>query len=134
MSIFRQISNRYNKQCETSENHFDPELATKYYRTNTAQMMQSIEEMFNADRNVPIISTSKEYGEIAAEIKRDKTFFAIVTAVTVKPFETAVEISISTEQTTLAGVNPLLKKEVFALYKKLNQKHDFLGSARNADR
>lgn len=134
MSIFRQIANRYKKQCETSENHSDPELATRYFRTNTAQMMQSIEEIFKADRYVQIISISKEHGEIAAEIKRAKTLFAIVTVVTVKPFETAVDISISTEQSSPAGVNPLLKREVLTIYETLNQKHDFLGSARNADR
>ncbi len=134
MSIFRKLANRYKKQCETNENHSDPELATRYYRTNTAQMIQSIEEIFKADRNVHIISTSAEHGEIAAEIKKDKTFFAIVTVVTVKPFETAVDINISTEQSSLAGTLPSLKKEVLSIYEKLSKKHDFLGSARNADR
>ncbi|WP_394137574.1 hypothetical protein [Cytobacillus oceanisediminis] len=134
MSIFRQLANRYKKQCETLENHSDPELATRYYRTNTAQMMQSIEELFKADRNVRIISTSKEHGEIAAEIKKDKNFFAIVTVVTVKPFETAVDINMSTEQSSVSGVHPILKREVLSIFEMLNKKHDFLGAARNADK
>lgn len=134
MSIFQQLANRYKKQCETHENHSDPELATRYYRTNTSQMLQSVEEMFNGDRNARIISLSKEHGEIAAEIKKDKTFFAIITVVTVKPFETAVDINMSTEQSSISGIQPLLKREVLSIYDQLNKKHDFLGMAKNADK
>ncbi|KAF0819463.1 MULTISPECIES: hypothetical protein [unclassified Cytobacillus] len=134
MSIFSQLARRYKKQCETNENHSDPELTTRYYRTNTAQMLQTIEELFRADHNVNILSISKEHGEIAAEIKKDKSVFAIVTVVTVKPFETAVDINISTEQSSPAGVHPILKREVLSIYEKLNKRHDFLGSARNADK
>ncbi|KML45420.1 hypothetical protein [Cytobacillus firmus] len=134
MLIFRQLASRYKKQCETNENHSDPELTTRYYRTNTAQMLQTIEELFRADHNVNILSISKEHGEIAAELKKDKSCFAIVTVVTVKPFETAVDINISTEQSSPAGVHPFLKREVLSIYEKLNKRHDFLGSARNADK
>ncbi|MCS0823452.1 hypothetical protein NX029_05680 [Cytobacillus firmus] len=134
MSIFRQLASRYKKQCETNENHSDPELTTRYYRTNTAQMMQTIEELFKADQNVNILSISRERGEIAAEIKKNKACFAIVTVVTVRPFETAVDINISTEQSSPAGVHPILKGEVLSIYEKVNKRHDFLGSARNADK
>ncbi|AND41741.1 MULTISPECIES: hypothetical protein [Cytobacillus] len=134
MSIFRQLASRYKKQCETNENHSDPELTTRYYRTNTAQMMQTIEDLFKADQNVNILSISRERGEIAAEIKKNKACFAIVTVVTVRPFETAVDINISTEQSSPAGVHPILKGEVLSIYEKVNKRHDFLGSARNADK
>lgn len=134
MSIFRQLASRYKKQCETNENHSDPELTTRYYRTNTAQMMQTIEDLFKADQNVNILSISRERGEIAAEIKKNKACFVIVTVVTVRPFETAVDINISTEQSSPAGVHPILKGEVLSIYEKVNKRHDFLGSARNADK
>ncbi|RBP93901.1 hypothetical protein DFO70_105131 [Cytobacillus firmus] len=134
MSIFRQFASRYKKQCETNENHSDPELTTRYYRTNTAQMMQTIEDLFKADQNVNILSISRERGEIAAEIKKIKSCFAIVTVVTVRPFETAVDINISTEQSSPAGVHPILKREALSIYEKVNKRHDFLGSARNADK
>lgn len=127
MSLFKTISWRYQKFSGTSENHQDEQLRTHYYKANFNQVFQSVEQLLESDPVYKVSIISKDHGEISAEISRASAFMT-VTVVTTKPFETAVDLHISTEKFSLAGINPSLRKELLAFYQKLDQQIPFIGS------
>lgn len=130
MSFFKTLTGRYQKFSGTDENNRDEQLRTRYYKANFNQVFQTIEELLKADQSCRITSISKEHGEISAEINRKVPSFLTVTVITTKPFETAVDLHISTEKFSLAGINPTLKNELLNIYQKLDRSHTFIGSGK----
>ena len=130
MSLFKSIRGRYEKFSGTSENNWDEQLKTRYYKTNFNQMFQTVEDLLKADPSLKITSVSKEHGEISAELKGKLPAFLTATVVTTKPFETAVDLHISTDKFSLAGINPALRRELEKIYEKLNATHTFIGSGK----
>lgn len=128
MSFFKALAGRYQKYIGTSENHQEEPLRTRYYKATFNQVFQSVEELLKADPSSSITSVSKEHGEISAEISKKAPSFLTVTVVTVKPFETAVDLHISTDRFSLAGINPALRNELKLFYQKLDQSHQYIGS------
>lgn len=128
MSFLKALTGRYQKFSGTSENHQDEHLRTRYYKANFNQVFQSVEELLKASPSCRITSVSKEHGEISAELNSKVPTFLTVTVVTTKPFETAVDLHISTERFSLAGINPALKNELANFYQKLDRTHTYIGS------
>jgi hypothetical protein len=124
---------RYQKHCETKEDHYDDQLKTRYYKASFNQLFESAEEILRADQAVKVTSVSKDHGEIAAEVNAGFPAFLIMTIITVKPYQTAVDFYLSTERFSITGANPVLKKEILRLYDKLNQKHTFIGTGKTAE-
>ncbi|WP_066050346.1 hypothetical protein [Robertmurraya korlensis] len=132
MSFVKNIIRQFNRQCETKENHVDEELKTRYYRVNLQSLFQSVKEIIENDQHAKLVSESIDHGEIAVEINRGKKMFAIITIITVKPYETAVDINVSTEQTVLMGAFPSLKAEIIRIYQELDKKHTYIGVGKHA--
>lgn len=130
MSLLKSLTGRYQKFSGTSENNRDELLRTRYYKANFNQMFQTVEDLLKADPSFKIISVSKEHGEISAELKGKIPSFLTATVITTKPFETAVDLHISTEKFSLAGINPALKQELVNIYGKLDRSHTFIGSGK----
>ncbi|WLR56106.1 hypothetical protein LC048_03895 [Mesobacillus subterraneus] len=130
MSLLKSVTGRYEKFSGTSENNRDEQLKTRYYKTNFNQMFQTVEDLLKADPSFKITSISKEHGEMSAELKGKLPAFLTATVVTTKPFETAVDLHISTEKFSLAGINPTLKQELLKIYDKLDSAHPFIGSGK----
>ncbi|MBT2645074.1 hypothetical protein J7I80_22900 [Bacillus sp. ISL-41] len=130
MSLLKSLTGRYEKFSGTSENNRDDQLKTRYYKANFNQMFQTVEELLKADSSYKITSVSKDHGELSAELKGKIPAFLTATVITTKPFETAVDLHISTEKFSLAGINPALKQELIKLYEKLDKTHTFIGSGK----
>jgi hypothetical protein len=128
MSFLKALTGRYQKFSGTSENHRDQQLRTRYYKANFNQIFQTAEELLRKEPSCRITSVSKEHGEISAELNRGIPVFLTVTVVTTKPFETAVDMHISTEKFSLTGVNGQLKKELVHFYQRLDKSHTYIGS------
>ncbi|PLR81498.1 hypothetical protein CVD25_16915 [Bacillus canaveralius] len=133
MSVFRALRTRYSKQCETKENHPDSDLKTRYYKGSFNQVFQAAEEIFKNDSNCRVTSVAKEHGEIAVEVKGNVPAFLIVTIITVKPYETAIDMNISTEKFSLAGFHRSLKNELLSFYKKFDERFTYIGSGKHAE-
>lgn len=134
MSFFKTITGRFQKFSGTSEDHPDEQLRTRYYKANFNQLFQTAEELLKADPGCKIISVSKDHGEISAEINKKMPSFLTVSIVTTKPFETAVDLHISTEKFSLTGIHPELKKELQDFYQKLDRSHTFIGAGKYSNR
>lgn len=123
---------RFKSQLETSDENQDVSLKTHYYKGNFNKIFESVEKLFRDDADCQITTVSKEHGEIAVEIKKPFPCFLIVTIVSVKPLETAVDFNISTERFSILGNYPQLKKRVNAYYERLNQIHTVMKEKQNS--
>jgi hypothetical protein len=114
---------RFRKHIETSDKHRDDSLKTHYYKGTFNQIFQSVEQVFREDADCRIVTVSKEHGEIAVEVSKPIPCFLIITIVSVKPLETAIDFNISTEKMAPLGINPTLKKRIIAYYERINKLH-----------
>ncbi|CAM3753666.1 hypothetical protein [Mesobacillus zeae] len=122
--------NRFKKQCETSDNHKEPELRTRYYKANFQQVFQTVEKILGTDPSVTVVSISSEHGEISAETHDGIPAFLVVTVITLRPYETAVDILLSSEKFYIAGAYPIIKNKVSDLYSKLGESLPAAGSGK----
>jgi hypothetical protein len=122
---------RYQKHCETEENHRDDQLKTHYYKGSYRQIFGMVENLLNQDHTYQIDHVSKERGEFSVVLKNGKSLFFIITLVAVKPNEVAVDIHISTETFSLTGSYPILRNEIVTIYQKLNKIAPLIGTGRS---
>lgn len=123
MSVIRNLFIRFSKQIETSDQQKDSSLTTHYYKATFNQVFNSVEELFRQDADCRIITVSKDHGEIAVEINKPIPCFLIVTVVTVRGMETAVDFNISSEKFSPIGLYPILRKRLISYYEKMNKLH-----------
>ncbi|MFZ7945638.1 hypothetical protein [Neobacillus sp. 19] len=126
------IFTRFKKQLETSDHNMDDSLKTHYYKATFNQMFQSVEKLFHEDADCQVMTVSKEHGEIAVEVNKPIPCFLIVTIVSVKPMETAVDFNISSEKFSLLGIYPDLKKRIQSYYGRIGQLHNLVGIKKNS--
>ncbi|KMY51205.1 hypothetical protein [Peribacillus loiseleuriae] len=122
MGWLKTFTNRYSQQCESNEHHHDTELKTRYYKSNFEQTIRGVEEVFGNKQHYEIKSVSKEHGEIFVHSKQSPALDIIITIITVRPLETAVDFTVSTEKWSPMGINKALKKQILAAYDALDQK------------
>lgn len=123
---------RFSNHLETSDEHKDDVLKTHYYKATFNQLFKSVEELFRQDADCRITTVSKEHGEIAVEVNKPYPCFLIVTVVSVKPLETSVDFSISSEKFSPLGNYPVLRKRIISYYERINQLHTFVGTGKNS--
>jgi hypothetical protein len=117
---------RFKNEIETSENHSDVQLKTHYYKGNSQQLFLSVEQIFRLDADCQITTISKEHGEIAIEVKKPFPCFLIVSIISVKPLETAVDFTISTDRKSFFGNYPILKSRIISYYERMNTVHTLI--------
>lgn len=132
MAILVNLFLRFSKQLETKDNHSEEQLKTHYFKASFNQLFESVEKLFRDDADCRITTVSKERGEIAVEVNKPFPCFLVATVVAVRPLETAVDFNISTEQFSLSGSYPVLRKRVISYYSKLKQLHNFVGTGKNS--
>jgi hypothetical protein len=119
----------FSTKAETHDNHSVPELRTRYYKTSTPKAVEAIEQIIKSDRSrFAFLDSSTDRGEINAEIKKPKKAFLIVNVVTIQPFRTAVDITCISKSGFLTDFG-YSRKEVIALYKKIDQVLPFVGAS-----
>ncbi|CQR48100.1 hypothetical protein BN1058_02447 [Paraliobacillus sp. PM-2] len=97
MGLRESFEKLFNNHSETSEQHWDKQLQTHYFKTTKDKAFQTIESYFRNKPGCDIIATSKEHGEISLFFKGKRKTFIIITIIMVKPFQTAVDFSVTTE-------------------------------------
>lgn len=95
---FRQTLKKYfSNHAETSDNHSDPTLKTKYYKTTKDRGLDALENLFNNSQTYKVNSISKDHGEISVIKTKGKKAFIIITVIMVRPYQTAVDFAFTTE-------------------------------------
>ncbi|MEH7417182.1 hypothetical protein V7266_18000 [Neobacillus drentensis] len=126
------IFTRFKKQIETTDRNTDDSLKTHYYKATFNQLFQSVEKLFHDDADCRVTTVSKDHGEIAVEINKPISCFLVVTIVSVKPLETAVDFNISSESFSILGMYPQLKKRIESYYEKINKLHNLVEIRKNS--
>ncbi|TWE02630.1 hypothetical protein FB550_104180 [Neobacillus bataviensis] len=126
------IFTRFKKQIETSDRNTEDSLKTHYYKATFNQLFQSVEKLFHDDADCRVTTVSKDHGEIAVEINKPTPCFLVVTIVSVKPLETAVDFNISSESFSILGMYPQLKKRIESYYEKINKLHNLVEIRKNS--
>ncbi|MEH7545074.1 hypothetical protein COJ85_30495 [Bacillus sp. AFS076308] len=126
------IFTRFKKQIETSDRNTEDSLKTHYYKATFNQLFQSVEKLFHDDADCRVTTVSKDHGEIAVEINKPIPCFLVVTIVSVKPLETAVDFNISSESFSILGMYPQLKKRIESYYEKINKLHNLVEIRKNS--
>nr|WP_263325474.1 hypothetical protein [Neobacillus sp. Marseille-Q6967] len=132
MAIFGNLFKRFSKQVETSDDQKDDVLKTHYYKGTFNQIFQAVEDMLRSDADCRITTVSKEHGEIAVEVNKPIPCFLIVTVVSVRPMETAVDFTISSENFSLTGLYPILRNRIISFYERLNRLHTLIKVGKNS--
>jgi hypothetical protein len=120
MNMIKKSIQRFQKQCETSDNHKDYQLQTHYYKTSEQQVFSEIQRLLRNQQDTTIISASEDRGEISALVNTSKQILLIISIIPVHPFNIAVDFTISTEKTSITGMYPALKAVAVDLYKELD--------------
>lgn len=133
MSIGQKIKSFFSTQTETRENHINEQLKSRYYKTTTKKAIEAIKTIIHQEDGLTVKSVSEEHGEIAVEVRKGKKAFMIITVISVRPFETAVDFSVTTE-TVLPSDFGYSRKLIFKMYEKLNKQLTYVGSGLNAEK
>lgn len=126
MSFSNKLKDFFSTYQETNEKHHIPDLKSHYYKTTYKNALHSIQSIIEQTTGMTITSISEEHGEISVNIDHPKKAFLIVTVISVRPYETAVDFTVSTN-TFLPTDFGFSKKIIQQLYKKLDEKEKFVG-------
>lgn len=130
MSTMNKIKDFFSTHQETRENHYNPDLKSHYYKTTNKKALQSVKELIEQTPGMTVTSVSEDRGEMSVNIDRPRKAFLIVTVISVRPFETAVDLTVTTN-TVLPTDFGYSKKVISDLYKKLDQKETFVGTGKS---
>ncbi|GGM26749.1 hypothetical protein GCM10011351_10670 [Paraliobacillus quinghaiensis] len=97
MGLKESFEKYVNNHSETKDKHWDEQLQTHYFKTTKDRAFQTVESYFRDKQGCEIVATSKEHGEISVNFKGRKKAFVIATIIMVRPFRTAVDLSVTTE-------------------------------------
>lgn len=121
MTQRRSIFQRFFRECETSDHHFDEELKSHYYKASFDKVYRAVVDLFKQNPDMEIVSESEERGEIGVRMTTSLQAFIVATVIQVRPFETAVDFKVSSEKISLTGLYPKLKKVILSFYNKLDK-------------
>ncbi|GLH64673.1 hypothetical protein PG301_25120 [Parageobacillus sp. G301] len=132
MSVWKKLKYALTNHCETRENHEDEQLRSRYYKATNNTVIQAVKELFTSSPDYELLSVSEERGEFSATTRRGKKVFIVVTVISVRPLETAVDFSVTTETTFLPLDFGRSRQVIIDLYRKLDQRLPYIGSGMNA--
>ncbi|AOL35432.1 MULTISPECIES: cytosolic protein [Geobacillus] len=132
MSMWKTIKYAFTNHCETRENHEDEELRSHYYKATNRAVIDAVKELLSSLPGAELVSVSEERGEICAQTKRGKKLFIVATVISVRPFETAVDFSATTETKLLPFDFGHSRAVILDLYRKLDARLPYIGSGLNS--
>ncbi|WP_217586938.1 cytosolic protein [Lentibacillus saliphilus] len=97
MSFRQTIAKYFSNHAETRDKHEDPALQSHYYKATKDQALAKLEELFSNKQLYDLNAISKEHGEISVYTKKGKKVFIITTVIMVRPFQTAIDLSVTSE-------------------------------------
>jgi len=97
MSLVQKLKKYFSNHAETRDHHEDPDLQTRYYKTTKDQALMIIENYITNSQIYELNSISKTHGEISILKKKGKKLFIIASIIMVKPYETAIDFSVTSE-------------------------------------
>jgi len=120
VSFGQKLRKFFGNRAETREEHVDKTLQTRYYKTTKDRALDALENVFKNSQTYELNSISKDHGEISLLKTKGRKAFIVVTVIMVKPFQTAVDFSVSSESILPFdfGYSTKLVQELYTLVSK----------------
>jgi hypothetical protein len=131
MSVWNKLKYALTNHCETRENHEDEQLRSRYYKTTNTNAIKVVKELIESSPDYELLSVSEERGEFSVATRRGKKAFIVITVISVRPFETAIDFSVTTDTKVLPFDFGWSRRVILDLYNKLNQRLPYIGSGIN---
>ncbi|HEX7066140.1 MAG TPA: hypothetical protein VF199_13815 [Bacillales bacterium] len=128
MPIKSKVTQVFSGHVETREHHEDESLRTHYYKTTKDRLMKELVRILNNGSRYEIVAESEERGEITVNVQGRKLFYAVVTVIMVRPFRTAVDISVTAKRGMDFGFGG---KIIEAIYSELGKSFEHIGNGEN---
>jgi hypothetical protein len=122
MGLLQSVKQILSNHCETADDHDNYQLRTHYYKTTAANAFSIIKKLVEELDGFELLSASEEHGEISVNVKKGKKAFMVVSVVSLRPFETAVDFSVTTETVFIPVDFGYSKELVKKMYELLDQK------------
>lgn len=97
MSFLNKLKKYFSNHAETGDKHWDDSLRTHYYKTTKDKALSRLEEHFSKSPDFELNAISKDHGEISLNKKKGRKAFIVATVIMVRPFQTAIDLSVTTE-------------------------------------
>ena len=110
----------FNNDFETLEDHYIPELRTRYYRCTADAAKKTVMDLIEHEQ-AKLREVVEQYNEIFFQ---GSNYTCIITVISPRIAETAIDIKITTYKAIPAGAG---KKIIDRMYKYLDSKLSFKG-------
>ncbi|AZB43889.1 cytosolic protein [Bacillus sp. FJAT-42376] len=131
MSLLKRVQAFFSAHSETSENHQNPDMRSRYYKTTAKKAIEAVQAAASSRGGCQVTSVSEERGEISVQVKKPKSALLVATVISVRPFETAIDFSVSSD-TALPTDFGYSRKVISEFYNKLDSELKFVGSGLNS--
>ncbi|MBM7701249.1 cytosolic protein [Metabacillus iocasae] len=122
MGALQSLKQAFSNHTETNDHHHDPNLRSHYYKTTAPNGFKTVKEMVEKIEGFHILAAYEDRGEISVNIKKGRKAFMVITVISLRPFETAVDLSVTTETKVLPFDFGYSKQLVKAMYEQLDKK------------
>lgn len=125
MSVWNKWKYVFTNHCETKETHEDERLRSRYYKATNGQAMKAVKELLQSSSYYELLSVSEERGEFSATTRSGKKAFIVITVISVRPLETAIDFSVTTDTMIDFGFS---RRVILELYEQLDKRLPYIGS------
>ncbi|NEW03488.1 cytosolic protein [Bacillus megaterium] len=122
MGVVQAVKSLFSNHVETSDYHSDSTLKTHYYKTTAGNAFKQVHEMLKHMQGIEILAAYEERGEISLNVVKGRKAFVVITIINVRPLETAIDFSATTESKVVPVDFGFSKELVRTLYKSFDQK------------
>lgn len=117
----------FSNRTETQDHHRISELQTRYYKATRSKVMETVKGILDRQPNVKVLDFLEEHGEITAELIKPRKAFLVVSVVTVFPYRTAIDLTITTNTLLLPIDWGYSRRTAIQLYEKFDKELEFVG-------
>ncbi|TYR82189.1 cytosolic protein [Priestia megaterium] len=122
MGIVQKVKAFFSNHSETSDQHSDSSLRTHYYKATASQVFKQVEGLLKEMNGVEILASYEERGEISFTVSKGRKAFVVITIISLRPFETAIDFSATTESKIMPLDFGYSKELIRTFYKHFDEK------------
>ncbi|WP_430487445.1 cytosolic protein [Priestia flexa] len=121
MGIIQKVKSVFSNHSETRDHHENPKLQTHYYKSTASQTFTQVQNLLKNMNGVEILAAYEERGEISLNVSKGRKAFVVITIISLRPFETAIDFSVTTESKVMPFDFGYSKELIIFFYQHFDQ-------------
>jgi hypothetical protein len=134
MGIVQKLQLIFSNHNETKEDHVDERLRSHYYKVTKSKAFTTIKDLVTELAGFTISSLSEERGEIGVSVTTGKKILMVVTIVSLRPLETAIDFSVTSDTKMMPIDFGYSRNMIIKFYEMVNKELPLIGSGIYANR